>query len=83
MAYPKKAKYTSDELSNARANGFRTKKPKQPKKANPNNVHGYLTRWNEWVKNVKRNASEHKAKAKRRASGGLTDKQQAAKAMRG
>jgi len=82
-SYPAKKKYTSEELTDARQDGFGAKKPKQPKKATPTSVKSYLTRWNSWVDQVKSRAKATKARRTARAKGTPTDKQKAESAMRG
>jgi hypothetical protein len=59
MKFPKKANYTSDELKKARRAGFKRKRPKQPKRVTENSVSNYLTKYNEWVRELKAAAKNY------------------------
>lgn len=84
MALPKKAKYTSDELSLARAAGFKRKRPTQPKgKLTEDKVRRYLERHNAWVKDLKRKAAERRKHIAARRKGGKTRSERLRDAMKG
>lgn len=81
--FAKKAKYTSEELRDARRNGWRKKKPKQPKRVTVQSAQTYLSRWNDWVRELKKNAKEYRTRANARRRGEKTPKQKARDAIKG
>jgi len=69
------AKFTRDQLKNARKAGFRRKKPNKPKAgASLNSLEAWVLRYNDWVKDMKEKDREHKKN--------LTDKKKREKLKR-
>jgi len=52
--------YTSDEMSRAKAGGFKKKKPKKPKSKTERALSNYVSKYNAWVKELKQKAKEGK-----------------------
>jgi len=52
--------FTSDDKRRARLAGFKKKAPKKPKGKSENSLEGYLSRYNDWVKEMKSKAGEGK-----------------------
>jgi ADP-glucose pyrophosphorylase len=53
-------KVTTDERRQARLAGFRKKKPKKPKSRTVNAMENYISRYNDWAKELKSKAKEGK-----------------------
>ncbi len=51
---------TNDEMRDARAAGFRKKKPRKPKSKTESSLLGYIERYNRWAKDLKEAAKEGK-----------------------
>jgi len=52
--------FTNDDKRRARLAGFKKKAPKKPKGKTENSLQGYLSRYNDWVKEMKNKAKEGK-----------------------
>jgi len=52
--------FSSDDKRRARLAGFRKKAPKKPKGKSENSLENYLSRYNDWVKDMKDKAKEGK-----------------------
>jgi hypothetical protein len=56
---------STEELRLARKGGFKNKKPKKPNgKASLSTLQNWVTRYNQWVKDAKKRASEYKTAQK-------------------
>jgi len=86
----KKKKYSSEDLTFARRNGFNTKKPawfpqsrEKAPKLTQNNVDNFIKRYNLWVDKIKSNASEYRKKQSARTKGGKTQSERLRDQLRG
>lgn len=60
MAKP--IKITDADVKNARAAGFKRKKPKKPKSKTEKSLNSYIERYNGWAKDLKSKAAEGRKK---------------------
>lgn len=92
MPLVKLKEYSTQDLSDARKNGFKTKKPtwgtgkkgeKKPRKYTESNYENFAASWNNFVDLVMKNAKEYRKKRDARKKGGKTISQQIKDQLRG
>ncbi len=67
MSHSLSSKPTSDEMKKARGAKFRRKRPKKPKaNASLGVMENYVSRYNDWCRDVKAKAKEYESKHKLR-----------------
>lgn len=52
--------YTNEEMARAKMAGFKKKKPKKPKSKSEKSIMNYITKYNEYVRELKAKAKEGK-----------------------
>lgn len=85
---PKKKTYSSEDLTFARRNGFKRKKPtwvkdgKSPKLTEAN-VISHNKKYNTWVDDMKKAASDYRSKQAKRKKQGIPESQRLRNALKG